>query len=336
MKTILILTRNPIVNTRQMKASEGISDDGNFKFVINNLDCQPDFLVINGKAVREPKTFNVPKQRTILITDEPYDVLEYPKGYYRQFGMVITNQEQIFSYQDTNVIHTHTLLPWYVGMTWEPDHSNRITLNYNEIKNAMPEKTKLISVVSSYKTFSAGHVNRQRFVNRLIKHFGDQIDVFGEKVNDFRDKWDVTAPYKYQIVIENCRNKDYWTEKLGDCFLANTYPIYYGCTNINDYFPENSYTEIDITKPDDAIKAIEKVIEQDLFSKRQEQLYQSKMKTLDRYNFFTELANICNSITYTGDGATTINPAKKYLTLHNLYLHLLGRSLHQLSYKIRP
>ena len=336
MKTILILTRNPIVNTRQMKASEGISDDGNFKFVINNLDCQPGFLVINGKAVREPKTFNVPKQRTILITDEPYDVLEYPKGYYRQFGMVITNQEQIFSYQDTNVIHTHTLLPWYVGMTWEPDHSNRITLNYNEIKNAMPEKTKLISVVSSYKTFSAGHVNRQRFVNRLIKHFGDQIDVFGEKVNDFRDKWDVTAPYKYQIVIENCRNKDYWTEKLGDCFLANTYPIYYGCTNINDYFPENSYTEIDITKPDDAIKAIEKVIEQDLFSKRQEQLYQSKMKTLDRYNFFTELANICNSITYTGDGATTINPAKKYLTLHNLYLHLLGRSLHQLSYKIRP
>ncbi|MBO7440594.1 MAG: hypothetical protein J6U21_13050 [Bacteroidales bacterium] len=336
MKTILILTRNPIVNTRQMKNSDGVSDDGKFKFIINDQNCKPDFLVVNGKAVREPRTFDVPKQRTILLTDEPYDVLEYPKGYYRQFGTVVTNQEQIFSYQDTNVIHTHTLLPWYVGMTWEKDHSNRITLNYNDIKNSTPEKTKLISVVSSYKTFSAGHVNRRRFVNKLMKHFGDKIEVFGEKVNDFCDKWDVTAPYKYQIVIENCRNKDYWTEKLGDCFLANTYPIYYGCTNVKDYFPEASYTEIDILKPETAIKTIEEVIEQDLFSKRQDELSQSKLKTLDNYNIFTELAKICDSISHTGSGSTTINPAKKYLTPHNLYLHLIGRSIHQLSYKIKP
>ncbi len=335
MKKILIITRNPIVNTRQMKNSDGISEDGKFKFFINDFGCEPDFLVVNGKAVREPATFNVPKQRTILLTDEPFSVLEYPKGYYRQFGTVITNQEEIFSYKDTSVIHTHTFLPWYVGMTWEKDHSNRITLNYNDIKNANPEKTKLISVVSSFKTFSGGHVDRRRFVNRLIERYGNKIDVFGEKVNDFCDKWDVTAPYKYQIVIENCRSKNYWTEKIGDCFLANTYPIYFGCTNVRDYFPENSYTEIDIHDTEKAMEIIDRVIAEDLFSKRQNELKTSKMKVLDDYNMFNRLAVICSGITYGGQGEITINPAKKYFSAHNLYLHLIGRTFHKLSYKIK-
>ena len=214
MKKILIITRNPIVNTRQMENTGGVSRDGKYQFVINDWDCKPDFVVVNGKAVRETRMFDVPKSSTILITDEPYSVLAYPKGYYRQFGTVITNQQEIKSINGTNVIHTHTFLPWYVGMTWEPDHSNRITLDYNQIKTANPVKEKLMSVVSSYKTCSAGHVARRRFVNRLMARYGDKVELFGERVNDFRDKWDVTAPYKYQIVIENCCNKDYWTEKI--------------------------------------------------------------------------------------------------------------------------
>ncbi len=336
MKNILIITRNPIVNTRQMKNTEGISEDGNYKFFINDFDCKPDFLVINGKAVREPKTFNVPKQRSILITDEPYSVLEYPKGYYRQFGTVVTNQEEILSCQDTNVIHTSTLLPWYVGMTWEKDHSNRITLDYNQIKNSNPEKTKLISVVSSFKTFSGGHVDRRRFVNKLMKRYGTKIDVFGEKVNDFCDKWDVTAPYKYQIVIENCRSKNYWTEKISDCFLANTYPIYFGCNNISDYFNEKSYTEIDILDADKAMEIIDKVINEDTFSQRQNELQDSKRKVLDDYNMFNRLAKICSQIDYDKPGQITIKPAKKFFSMHNLYLHLVGRTYHKLSYKINP
>ena len=55
MKKILIITRNPIVNTRQMENSSGISRDGKFQFVINDWDCKPDFLVVNGKADRKIK-----------------------------------------------------------------------------------------------------------------------------------------------------------------------------------------------------------------------------------------------------------------------------------------
>ena len=224
-KRVLIITRNPLVHPRQMKNTDGRSDDGRYLFFVNQSDCQPDFVVVNSKGLREDTVFNVPRERCILLTDEPYSVLAYPRGYYRQFGCVVTCQQQIKPCQGTQVVRKQPLLPWYVGMTWEPDHSNRITMTYDDIRQAQPKKEKLLSVVSSYKAFSKGHVERRRFVEKLVEHYGDRIDVFGEGIRDFRDKWDVVAPYQYQVVIENCQSQDYWTEKLADCFLCNTYPI---------------------------------------------------------------------------------------------------------------
>jgi hypothetical protein len=54
------------------------------------------------------------------------------------------------------------------------------------------------------------------------------------------------------------------TEKLADAFLGLTYPIYYGCTNLSGYFPDKSFTPIDITKPDQAISIIEGLIEDEI------------------------------------------------------------------------
>lgn len=41
---------------------------------------------------------------------------------------------------------------------------------------------------------------------------------------------------QFHIAIENCRSRFYFTEKLLDCFLTDTVPIYWGCRNIGDYF----------------------------------------------------------------------------------------------------
>jgi len=40
----------------------------------------------------------------------------------------------------------------------------------------------------------------------------------------------------YHIAIENTSIKNYFSEKLLDCFQTKTIPIYYGCTNIGEYF----------------------------------------------------------------------------------------------------
>ena len=42
----------------------------------------------------------------------------------------------------------------------------------------------------------------------------------------------------FSIVIENCKEDYYFTEKLIDCFLTGTVPIYYGCPSIAKFFNE--------------------------------------------------------------------------------------------------
>lgn len=43
----------------------------------------------------------------------------------------------------------------------------------------------------------------------------------------------------YSICIENSSNKGYHTEKIIDAFLSKTIPIYWGCTNIGDFYDLN-------------------------------------------------------------------------------------------------
>jgi hypothetical protein len=50
------------------------------------------------------------------------------------------------------------------------------------------------------------------------------------------DKFPLFENYQYSFVIENSSQENYFTEKLIDCLITKTIPIYYGCPNIKDYF----------------------------------------------------------------------------------------------------
>ena len=42
--------------------------------------------------------------------------------------------------------------------------------------------------------------------------------------------------YAFALVIENCKMDYYFTEKLVECIITGTIPIYYGCPNISKFF----------------------------------------------------------------------------------------------------
>lgn len=342
MKKILIVTRDPLVHFRQMKDERGITDDGQYQFVINDLDCEPDFVVIKEKGLRQPKRFHVPRSHTILLTGEPYSVLDYPKAFCSQFGTVLACQREVKAGPQTNVIYTQAILTWFVGATFEPDGTNRFPMNYEAIRRSQPKKDKLISVISSTKAFTQGHVDRLRFITKLQQRYGDKVDVFGRGFKPFSDKWDVLAPYKYHIVIENSSSDYYWTEKIADCYLAGTYPIYHGCTNIGNFFPEKALTPIDIRHFNAAADTIDRVISENLYEKRKAELEKSKELVLDKYNMFNFIAQTCKDIESkeagisvpSPDAGTLINPASKYFSWHNLYLYTIGRNYYKLISKL--
>jgi hypothetical protein len=49
----------------------------------------------------------------------------------------------------------------------------------------------------------------------------------------------------FHIAIENCSIPNYYSEKLLDCIETLTVPIYYGCTNIGEYFNTDSIIRAD-------------------------------------------------------------------------------------------
>jgi len=49
-------------------------------------------------------------------------------------------------------------------------------------------------------------------------------------------KKDLHLPFQFSIILENSQQENYFTEKIIDCFLCKTVPIYWGCPNIGDFF----------------------------------------------------------------------------------------------------
>lgn len=62
------------------------------------------------------------------------------------------------------------------------------------------------------------------------------FDMFGLGFKEIGGKIEGLKDYRFSISIENDCLVNGASEKISDCFLTGTIPIYYGCPNIGDYF----------------------------------------------------------------------------------------------------
>lgn len=322
------------IMSRQTKGHSLCSLDGRYQFVLDDSCEEADFWVVQGKGVREDQTCRVAPENTIVLTTEPRSVLVYPDDYLKQFGMVCTCQEQT---RHRNIHFGPAILPWFVGFTEDEDGTCHYSLDYDQLikPSDISEKTKLISVITSNKAFTRGHLDRIRFVEKLKEHYGDQLDVFGRGFRSFDDKWSVLRPYKYHIVIENGAQRYYWTEKISDCYLAESFPFYYGCTNLTDYFPEESFFRIDIRKPQEAIAIIDQAIARQQFEKSTAVLAGCKQKVLNLYNMFEYVARLCDQLNPEAPKQqVTIHPCHSGLAWENFFNYTFKRNYYELRTKL--
>ena len=121
------------------------------------------------------------------------------------------------------------------------------------------EKEFSVSFLRGNKLQSIGHAIRHEIFSRQeeIKvpkqfwtHLGD--------LNDFSTMKDTKeesfGKYQFSICIENNSRESYFTEKITDCILCKTIPIYYGCSNIGRFY--NPEGIIQFQNADQAIKFI--------------------------------------------------------------------------------
>lgn len=294
---------------RITKNNDGISLDGRYQFFIDEEIDAPDFLVVrNRRFVRTPLHYKVARENTILALSEPESILHFSPLYTRQFATVVGCQPNI---KHPHAVAAPAFLDWLIGAKGE----RKEYVSYKALKESgFPKKTKLISVITSNKVKTRGHMERIQFVRRLKERYGDRIDVYGRGINDFDDRWDVLAPYKYHIAIENCSEPYYWTEKISECFLCGTFPIYHGCTNIGDYFPQGSFEGIDINNFDATCAILDKILAEDRYEQSVHKLAEAKDLVLDKYNIIEMIAALCDTLNPNAPKEKiTIMPEKRIL-----------------------
>ena len=108
---------------------------------------------------------------------------------------------------------------------------------YGDIRNlpnqyGLYDKPKTVSIIASDKEWLQGHKLR----HDTIKRFTNGVDVYGRTYNPVANKLDALRNYKFSIAIENSKCDDYFTEKIIDCFVTGTIPIYWGTDSIINYF----------------------------------------------------------------------------------------------------
>lgn len=161
-------------------------------------------------------------------------ILVEPKAihglYYTLLPLFKNNFHMVFSRYESLVKQSNNL--FYI----QPARSS---LSFEEVESIEPNKYG-ISLIASKKKQTKGHKLRHKLIEK-IKSNDLPVEILGRGYAPFEKATEALAPYKYSVVIENAQEENYFTEKLIDCLLNRTIPIYWGTSDINKFFDTSNW-----------------------------------------------------------------------------------------------
>lgn len=224
-----------------------------------------DFFVLREDILKNIKS----KWKIAWIIEPP----QIDSRCYQHIHKVEDYYDYIFTY-DTNLLSRS---PKYkkmnFGACWVVEENCKIY-----------EKDKLVSIVASNKRFAPGHQFRHEVIEKL--HGKHNFDLWGSGYNSFEntteERMKPFKDYRYNIVIENGRVENYFTDKIIDCFAVGSIPIYWGDPKIKDLFDERGFYTFNTIEELDYI----------LTNKVSKEDYDSKIEyIIENYKRFKEYAS---------------------------------------------
>jgi len=202
----------------------------NFKFIgnkfikVDNMEEADCYLFVDNNKIIKDST-----KKKILYLSEPYGIIPScyellnDINYTKKFDHIVTCHKRF------NFLSNAIIIPPNAGTSLS---KNCFTTN----------KTKLASMIFSEKNYSEGHKLRHR-LKILIKP--GTIDGYGKLFNNpIKNKEDGLVNYCFNFAIENCRESGYYTEKINDCMLSGTIPIYWGDPDIANIYDSRGIIDI--------------------------------------------------------------------------------------------
>jgi hypothetical protein len=240
-----------------------------------------DYWIVWGGIKGIVEEILCPPQNIIYITDEVHEQRFFNQHFLDQFAAIITCRTDL---THKKIVPSHELNTWMLDKDYD----------WLSTQQDIP-KTKNLSVISSDQTWLPGHKLRYAFVNKLIGHFKDRLDVYGKGFNPVKDKYDALRDYKYSIAIENSVIPGYFTEKISDCYLSHTLPVYFGCPDIGKYFDSKTLCLINPSDFGGSVRIIEELLEQDPYDSVLPDIILQKGRYLRNYQVFQKIPEILDT-----------------------------------------
>lgn len=201
-----------------------------------------------------------------------------PNEYFAHHDWICKNNDYfdfILTWSDAvlNRCENAIFLPY--GESWLQDNP----YEYESI-----EKEFKISFLRGDKLKLYGHSLRHELFNRQdeIKNPIQFWDKLGDP-NDWKSwrdsKIQTFKPYQYSVCIENTSHQGYFTEKITDCILNKTIPIYWGCSNIGDFYNEDGI--LIVQNIDDLISTVNALGERDYLKYYSNAVEENYLKALE-------------------------------------------------------
>ena len=176
-----------------------------------------DYIVLTDNTIH--KVGNYPNKRVYgWLLESPHitpNAYQFIRDNYNKFEKVFTFKKEFIELSDKFVSTP-------IGGCW-----------LEEGDRVIRPKSKLVSIIASSKKHTEGHRLRHDVITKY------PIDTYGGGYKKVDNKITALKDYYFSVTIENCREDYYFSEKLIDCFMSGTVPIYWGCPSIGNFFDMN-------------------------------------------------------------------------------------------------
>jgi hypothetical protein len=95
--------------------------------------------------------------------------------------------------------------------------------------------------------------------------------------------------FQFALVIENSKETNYFTEKIMDCIVTKTIPLYWGCPNIAEYFDTTGWIILETESVEELLEKC-KILTSDYYS-RYTNIIEKNYETAKQYVHFIDNLN---------------------------------------------
>jgi hypothetical protein len=184
-------------------------------------------------------------------------VLQEPNEYFGYHDWAIANKElfSVILTWDDKILNTcdnaafllfgHT---WFKPYQYEQPHEKKFELSHLR-------GTLLKTYGQSLRHELLDRKDEIKIPTNFYSTYGDRHNIENARIG----KEEVFGNSMFGVAIENTSHNGYFTEKILDCFLLKTIPVYWGCSSITNFFEQDGIITFD--NVDDLIVKVNKLNE---------------------------------------------------------------------------